>query len=54
MTTHVDPAWINDGDVDIYLCGPVAMVEAVRDWLRDAGITPANFYYEKFSASAEA
>ncbi|HBD38957.1 MAG TPA: NADH oxidase, partial [Cupriavidus sp.] len=54
VTTHVDPAWINDGDVDIYLCGPVAMVEAVRDWLRDAGITPANFYYEKFSASAEA
>ncbi|EKZ98817.1 benzoate 1,2-dioxygenase electron transfer component [Cupriavidus sp. HMR-1] len=54
VTTHVDTAWINDGDVDIYLCGPVAMVEAVRDWLRDAGITPANFYYEKFSASAEA
>ncbi|UBM08218.1 benzoate 1,2-dioxygenase electron transfer component BenC [Cupriavidus metallidurans] len=54
VTTHVDPTWINHGDVDIYLCGPVAMVEAVRDWLRDAGITPANFYYEKFSASAEA
>jgi len=54
VTAHVDPEWINGGDVDIYLCGPVAMVEAVRDWLQASGITPANFYYEKFSASAEA
>ncbi|WP_019448954.1 benzoate 1,2-dioxygenase electron transfer component BenC [Cupriavidus sp. BIS7] len=54
VTSHVDPEWINGGDVDIYLCGPVAMVEAVRDWLQASGITPANFYYEKFSASAEA
>ncbi|MBV8272392.1 MAG: ring-hydroxylating dioxygenase ferredoxin reductase family protein [Cupriavidus sp.] len=54
VTAHIDPAWINDGDVDIYLCGPVAMVEAVRDWLQASGITPANFYFEKFSASAEA
>jgi len=54
VTAHVDPEWINGGDVDIYLCGPVAMVEAVRDWLQASGITPANFYYEKFSASVEA
>lgn len=54
VTAHIEPEWLNDGDVDIYLCGPVAMVEAVRAWLQDSGITPANFYYEKFSASAEA
>ncbi|MOA68658.1 Benzoate 1,2-dioxygenase electron transfer component [compost metagenome] len=54
VTQHIDPAWLNDGDVDIYLCGPVAMVDAVRQWLADSGITPANFYYEKFSASSEA
>jgi benzoate/toluate 1,2-dioxygenase reductase subunit len=54
VTAHVDAEWINGGDVDIYLCGPVAMVEAVRDWLQASGITPANFYYEKFSASVEA
>lgn len=54
VTAHIDPAWLNDGDVDIYLCGPVAMVEAVREWLQGSGISPANFYYEKFSASAEA
>ena len=51
---HIDPAWLNGGDVDIYLCGPVAMVDAVRQWLADSGITPANFYYEKFSASVGA
>ncbi|WP_206995696.1 benzoate 1,2-dioxygenase electron transfer component BenC [Trinickia mobilis] len=51
VTGHVEPEWLNGGDVDIYLCGPVAMVEAVQGWLRDTGVTPANFYYEKFSAS---
>ncbi len=54
VTAHVDPEWLNGGDVDIYLCGPVAMVEAVRDWLQQAGITPAGFYYEKFAASQAA
>ncbi|MGO4762906.1 benzoate 1,2-dioxygenase electron transfer component BenC [Cupriavidus sp. 2KB_3] len=54
VTAHVDPAWLNGGDVDIYLCGPVAMVDAVRGWLKDAGIEPAGFHYEKFSASVEA
>jgi benzoate/toluate 1,2-dioxygenase reductase component len=51
VTGHVEPEWLNGGDVDIYLCGPVAMVEAVQGWLRETGVTPANFYYEKFSAS---
>jgi len=54
VTAHIDPAWLNGGDVDIYLCGPVAMVEAVRGWLASSDITPANFYFEKFSASTEA
>jgi benzoate/toluate 1,2-dioxygenase reductase subunit len=42
---------MNGGDVDVYLCGPVPMVEAVRSWMDTAGIEPANFYFEKFSAS---
>lgn len=54
VTQHIDLAWLNGGDVDIYLCGPVAMVDAVRNWLAESGITPANFYFEKFSASSEA
>jgi benzoate/toluate 1,2-dioxygenase reductase subunit len=51
-TGHVEPSWLNGGDVDIYLCGPVPMVDAVRTWLGEVGVTPANFYFEKFSASS--
>jgi benzoate/toluate 1,2-dioxygenase reductase subunit len=51
VTAHVDPSWLNGGDVDIYLCGPVAMVDAVRGWLDEIGVTPASFHYEKFSAT---
>ena len=51
VTQHVDAGWLNDGDVDVYLCGPVAMVDAVRNWLADLGVNPASFHFEKFSAS---
>ena len=51
VTAHVEPAHLNGGDVDVYLCGPPPMVDAVRTWLADQGVTPANFYYEKFSPS---
>lgn len=53
-TAHVEPAWLNGGDVDLYLCGPVPMVEAVRGWLDAAGVEPAGFYFEKFAASSTA
>ncbi|EIK95733.1 toluate 1,2-dioxygenase electron transfer component [Pseudomonas sp. M47T1] len=52
VTQHIEPAHLNDGDVDVYLCGPPPMVEAVSAYLRDQGIVPANFYFEKFAASA--
>lgn len=52
VTQHIEPCHLNDGDVDVYLCGPPPMVEAVSQYLRDQGITPANFYYEKFAAAA--
>lgn len=51
VTQHTDESWLNDGDVDVYLCGPVAMVDAVRQWLDDSGIEPQSFQFEKFSAS---
>jgi benzoate/toluate 1,2-dioxygenase reductase component len=51
VTAHIAPETLNGGDVDVYLCGPPAMVDAVRSWLADQGVTPANFYYEKFSPS---
>lgn len=52
VTQHIEPRHLNDGEVDIYLCGPPPMVEAVSAYIREQGIAPANFYYEKFAASA--
>lgn len=39
VTDHLDDAMLNNGDVDIYLCGPPPMVNAVATALRDRGIT---------------
>ena len=52
VTQHIAPKHLNDGDVDVYLCGPPPMVEAVSSYIREQGLQPANFYYEKFAASA--
>lgn len=52
VTQHIEPQHLNDGEVDIYLCGPPAMVEAVSRFIHERGITPSHFYYEKFAASA--
>ncbi|MEV1133893.1 benzoate 1,2-dioxygenase electron transfer component BenC [Rhodococcus coprophilus] len=52
VTSLVEPEHLNGGDVDIYLCGPPPMVESVRTHLSDNGISPTNFYFEKFNTSA--
>lgn len=46
VTAYLAPEHLHGGDVDVYLCGPPPMVDAVRSGL---GVTPASFYYEKFS-----
>ena len=51
IMAHVESGHLNGGDVDVYLCGPPPMVDAVRTWLGEQRVTPANFYYEKFSPS---
>ncbi len=51
VTDHLDDADLHGGDCDVYLCGPPAMVEGVRRFLREKGITPAQFHYEKFAAT---
>lgn len=51
MTRYIEPTHLDGGEVDVYLCGPPPMVEAVRKWLADQGVTSANFYHEKFSPS---
>jgi len=51
VTRYIEPAHVHDGDVDVYLCGPPAMVDAVRNHMSEHGITSTSFYYEKFANS---
>jgi benzoate/toluate 1,2-dioxygenase reductase subunit len=51
VTRHIEPQHLNGGDVDVYLCGPPPMVDAVRSFLTGQNTTTANFYYEKFSGT---
>ncbi len=52
VTDHVELSWVEQADFDLYLCGPVPMVDAVQNWLNEQKITPANFYYERFTPKA--
>lgn len=51
VTHHMEAGHLNGGDVDIYLCGPPPMVEAVARHLKDNGVTSASFHFEKFAPS---
>lgn len=51
VTAHIEDDWLNDGEVDVYLCGPMPMVDAVSNWLDGQGLQTSNFYYEKFTPS---
>jgi NAD(P)H-flavin reductase len=39
VTAHAEASHLNGGDVDLYLCGPLAMVDAVRAWLAEHSVT---------------
>ncbi|MCK0769553.1 MULTISPECIES: benzoate 1,2-dioxygenase electron transfer component BenC [Chromohalobacter] len=49
VTHHMDAEILHDGNVDVYLCGPPPMVDAVLKHFREQDIMPASFYYEKFT-----
>ncbi|TCU15629.1 benzoate/toluate 1,2-dioxygenase reductase subunit [Rhizobium azibense] len=49
VTQHIPQKALNGGDVDLYLCGPPPMVDAVRRYFDDNGIKPNSFHYEKFT-----
>lgn len=51
VTHHLEPKMLNDGDVDVYLCGPPPMVDAVSDYMKSNNMTPASFHYERFIPS---
>jgi benzoate/toluate 1,2-dioxygenase reductase component len=49
VTHHMDAEVMHDGDVDVYLCGPPPMVDAVLKHFDAQGIVPQSFHYEKFT-----
>jgi benzoate/toluate 1,2-dioxygenase reductase subunit len=49
VTDVLDPSHLHGGEVDVYVAGPVGMVEATRRWLQDKHVSPTNVYAEKFS-----
>ena len=54
VTDHLSPGQLNDGEIDVYVCGPPPMVDGVRKWMAGVGVTPKNFLFEKFSSANEA
>ena len=51
VTQHLSAEVLHGGNVDVYLCGPPPMVDAVQQHFKAADITPASFHYEKFTPS---
>jgi NAD(P)-dependent dehydrogenase (short-subunit alcohol dehydrogenase family)/NAD(P)H-flavin reductase/ferredoxin len=49
VTSLIEPAHLHDGAAAVYLCGPPAMVDAVRGHFDGQGTTPAGFFYERFA-----
>ncbi|MGH8384249.1 MAG: anthranilate 1,2-dioxygenase electron transfer component AntC [Pseudomonas sp.] len=45
------PEQLAGQEFDIYMCGPPAMVEAVKNWMEIKGLDNFNMYYEKFIQS---
>lgn len=54
VTQHMPAEVLNGGDVDVYLCGPPPMVDAVRRHFDENHVTPNSFHYEKFTPNAVA
>ncbi|WDZ80013.1 benzoate 1,2-dioxygenase electron transfer component BenC (plasmid) [Ensifer adhaerens] len=54
VTQHMPQELLNGGDVDVYLCGPPPMVDAVRKHFDDTGVKPNSFHYEKFTPNVVA
>lgn len=53
VTQHMPPEALHGGNVDVYLCGPPPMVDAVQKHFKAEGITPASFHYEKFTPNQQ-
>jgi benzoate/toluate 1,2-dioxygenase reductase subunit len=54
VTDHFTAGALNNGDVDVYLCGPPEMVESGRQHVAKLGLSPASIHFEKFASASEA
>jgi len=52
VTQHMPDEMLAAPGIEVYLCGPPPMVDAVRHHLDENGIRPAAFHYEKFTPNA--
>ncbi|QYN33900.1 1,6-dihydroxycyclohexa-2,4-diene-1-carboxylate dehydrogenase [Pseudonocardia sp. DSM 110487] len=52
VTGLIEPEHLHDGATAVYLCGPPAMVDAVRGHFTDRDIVPSGFFYERFAPAA--
>jgi benzoate/toluate 1,2-dioxygenase reductase subunit len=52
VTRYLEPSHLDGGNVDVYVCGPPPMVEAVRNHFTHQGIVPVGFFFEKFAPSS--
>ena len=52
VTQHMPGEMLATGEVDVYLCGPPPMVDAVRHYLDGQDNKAASFHYEKFTPNA--
>ena len=53
VTDHFSAGVLNNGNVDVYLCGPPEMVESGRRHVAKLGLSPANIHFEKFVPASE-
>lgn len=51
---HLPREALAQAPFDMYLCGPPPMVDAIRNWLGEAGIGDGRLYFEKFVESGSA
>jgi benzoate/toluate 1,2-dioxygenase reductase component len=54
VTDHLSADALNNGNVEVYLCGPPEMVEGGRRHVAKLGLLPANIHFEKFVPASEA
>ncbi|MNC77407.1 Anthranilate 1,2-dioxygenase electron transfer component [compost metagenome] len=51
IAEHFDASELRDAPADLYVCGPVPMVESIRTWLASQSLENVQLYYEKFTES---